>query len=150
MHADGDFSLHATLPLDVAAEGVHAGWAEPHFLTRTGMAPPTVPLLYAPRGDHERDIVLRLVRTSYRFARGWPTGEPQASSAPDKERHHTRRTNTQLGGWARDGGMACARPGVMLVSWDAETWKLNRARRSSSMTCYGARTGRCSCALSVS
>jgi Family of unknown function (DUF5519) len=73
VHLNGDFSLHATLPAPVADEAVNAGWAEPHFLVHTGQAPATVVLLYAPRDNHERDIVLRLVRASYLFARGRPT-----------------------------------------------------------------------------
>jgi hypothetical protein len=36
----------------------------------TGQAPPTVVLVYAPRDDDERDVVLGLVRASYEFARG--------------------------------------------------------------------------------
>ncbi len=64
VHAQGDFSLHATLPLALAAAG-RAGWAGPHFLVRTGQAPATVVMLYAPRDDLERNVVLRPVRASY-------------------------------------------------------------------------------------
>jgi len=35
---------------------------------RTGQAPPTVVLLYAPRDEAEGDVILRLVRASYEFA----------------------------------------------------------------------------------
>ena len=69
VHAQGDFSLHATLPLPLAAAAERADWAEPHFLVRTGQAPPTVVMLYAPRDDVERDVVLGLVHASYEFAR---------------------------------------------------------------------------------
>lgn len=75
VHAQGDFSLHATLPLPLAAAAERAGWAEPHFLVHTGRAPATVVMLYAPRDDLERDIVRRLVRASYEFA------SPAAASA---------------------------------------------------------------------
>lgn len=68
-HAQGDYSLHACLPLDLAAEAERAGWAEPHFLVRTGQLPATVVMLFAPRDDAERAVVLRLVRASYDFAR---------------------------------------------------------------------------------
>ena len=68
VHAQGDFSLHATLPLPLAAAAERAGWAERHFLVQTGQAPPTVLMLYAPRDELERDIVLGLVRASYEFA----------------------------------------------------------------------------------
>ncbi len=67
-HAGGDFSLHATLPLPVAKAAERAGWAEPHYLVHTGQAPPTVVMLYAPRDETEREVILRLVRTSYEYA----------------------------------------------------------------------------------
>jgi len=68
VHAQGDLSLHATLPLPLAIEAERAGWAEPHFLVRTGQAPPTVVLLYAPRDEAEGEVILSLVRASYEFA----------------------------------------------------------------------------------
>ena len=49
MHAQGDHSLHATLPPPLASEAERAGWAEPHFLVHTSQAPATVVMLYAPR-----------------------------------------------------------------------------------------------------
>lgn len=70
VHAGGDFSLHAMLPVPLAEAAISAGWAEPHFFVLTGQAPPTVVLVYAPRDDDERDVVLGLVRASYDFARG--------------------------------------------------------------------------------
>ena len=78
-HAQGDFSLHAALPLPLAAAAESAGWAEPHFLVHTGQLPATVVMLYAPRDDLERDVVLRLVRESYEFALG-PSGQPTAAT----------------------------------------------------------------------
>jgi hypothetical protein len=82
VHAGGDLSLHATLPVPLAEEVVSAGWAEPHFLVHTGQAPATVVLLYAPRDDHESDIVLGLVRASYMFARG-PSTEDSGVLGPE-------------------------------------------------------------------
>jgi hypothetical protein len=70
VHAQGDLSLHATLPVSLAEAAERAGWAEPHFLVRTGQAPPTVVLLYAPRDEAEGDVILSLVRASYEFATG--------------------------------------------------------------------------------
>jgi len=70
VHAEGDFSLHATLPVPLAEAAEGAGWAEPHFFVRTGQAPKTVVMVYAPRDDSERDIVMQLVRASYEFALG--------------------------------------------------------------------------------
>jgi hypothetical protein len=68
VHAQGDFSLHASLPVPLAEAAERAGWAEPHFLVHTGRAPATVVMLYAPRDEHEREVVLRLVHASYEFA----------------------------------------------------------------------------------
>ena len=68
VHAQGDFSLHAALPLPLAAAAERAGWAEPHFLVQTGQASATVVMLYAPRDRAEHDVVLGLVRASYEFA----------------------------------------------------------------------------------
>ncbi len=69
-HAGGDSSLHATLPTQLAVAAGRAGWAEPHYLVHTGQAPPPVAMLYAPRDEAERDVILRLVRASYEFALG--------------------------------------------------------------------------------
>lgn len=68
VHAQGDYSLHANLPVPLAAAAERAGWAEPHFLVHTGQAPPTVVMIYAPRDESERDVVLQLVRAAYEFA----------------------------------------------------------------------------------
>ena len=68
VHAQGDFSLHATLPVTLAEAAQRAGWGEPHYLVPTGHAPPTVVMLYAPRDERERDVVLGLVRASYELA----------------------------------------------------------------------------------
>lgn len=68
VHAQGDHSLHASLPLQLVKAAEQAGWAEPHFLVHTGQAPPTVVMIYAPRDENERDVVLSLVRASYEFA----------------------------------------------------------------------------------
>jgi hypothetical protein len=70
VHAGGDLSLHAIIPVPLAQSAVQAGWAEPHFLVHTGQAPETLVMIYAPRDDHERDVVLGLVRASYDFACG--------------------------------------------------------------------------------
>lgn len=68
VHAQGDFSLHATLPVPLAEAAERAGWAEPHYLVQTGQVPPTVVILYAPRDEGEREVILGLVRASYEFA----------------------------------------------------------------------------------
>ena len=68
VHAQGDFSLHATLPVPLAEAAERSGWAEPHFLVHRGHAPPTVVMIYAPRDEQEREVVAGLVRASYEFA----------------------------------------------------------------------------------
>ncbi|MGO9583874.1 MAG: luciferase family protein [Acidimicrobiales bacterium] len=79
VHGQGDLSLHAALPLPVAAAAERAGWAEPHYLVQTGQAPATIVMLYAPRNEPEHDVVLRLVRVSYEFALA---GEASALTVP--------------------------------------------------------------------
>ncbi|KAA1397927.1 luciferase family protein [Aeromicrobium ginsengisoli] len=69
-HAQGDHSLHLTLPVELARSGAEAGWLEPHFLALTGQLPPTHVMLYAPRDHDEAAIGLELVHTSYQFALG--------------------------------------------------------------------------------
>ena len=69
LHPSPDHSLHAMLPLDVAAEAVEAGWAEPHPVARMGMIPPTAVMLYAPRDESELAVVEALIRASHGFAR---------------------------------------------------------------------------------
>jgi hypothetical protein len=61
----------------VSAVAEQTGWAEPHFLVHTGQAPATVLMVYAPRDDLERDVVLGLVRASYEFALA-PSGQTVA------------------------------------------------------------------------
>jgi hypothetical protein len=69
LHPSPDHSLHAMLPLDVAAEAVEAGWAEPHPVARMGMIPPTAVMVYAPRDEAELAVVETLIRASHAFAR---------------------------------------------------------------------------------
>ena len=78
-HAQGDYSLHLTLPLELVDQVAEAGWTEPHFLVLTGLLPPTHVMLYAPRNDHEVDVAIDIVRASYEFASGVTSG---ASMAP--------------------------------------------------------------------
>jgi len=72
LHPEPDQSLHAMLPLDLAADAIAAGWAEEHPVARLGLIPHTAVMLYAPRDDEEREVVASLVRASHAFARGDP------------------------------------------------------------------------------
>jgi hypothetical protein len=69
LHPDPDHSLHAMLPPETVTEAVVAGWAEPHPVALRGLIPPTAVMLYAPRDEAELDVIERLIRASYTFAR---------------------------------------------------------------------------------
>jgi hypothetical protein len=69
LHPPPDHSLHAMLPPDVAREATEAGWAEQHPVARRGLIPANAVMLYAPRDESELDVVERLIRASYSFAR---------------------------------------------------------------------------------
>jgi len=69
LHPHPDHSLHVMLPLEIVAEAVEAGWAEPHPAARTGVIPATAVMLYAPRNDSELAVVETLIRASHAFAR---------------------------------------------------------------------------------
>jgi hypothetical protein len=70
LHPRSDHSLHAMLPVDVARAAVDAGWAEQHPVVRLGLIGEGAVMLYAPRDEQELEVVERLVRVSYRYARG--------------------------------------------------------------------------------
>ena len=70
VHPAHDGSLHAKLPPALAQAAAEAGWAEPHPMAARRGPPITNMMLYGPRDDAELDVVVELVRWSYRFARG--------------------------------------------------------------------------------
>jgi hypothetical protein len=70
LHPHPDQSLHAMLPPALVREATAAGWAELHPVARLGAIPETAVMIYAPRDEAELDVVERLVRASYEFARG--------------------------------------------------------------------------------
>jgi hypothetical protein len=67
LHPPEDGSLHMTLAPDVAREAFEKGWGEPHPHSGT-------PLIFGPRDEHELEVVWRLLRASYEFARGGAPG----------------------------------------------------------------------------
>lgn len=75
-HAQGDHSLHLTLPLELVDQLEAAGWSEPHFLVLTGQLPRTHVMLYAPRDDDEVALALVIVQASYEFAGGVMAAAP--------------------------------------------------------------------------
>jgi len=92
VHAQGDYSLHAVLPIPLAKAAERAAWAEPHYLVKTGQAPATLVMIYAPRDRGEFDVVLGLVRASYEFALG-----PRPQRITDVTKiHHTEGENMSI------------------------------------------------------
>jgi hypothetical protein len=70
LHPPDDGSLHMALPPAVAALARRQGWAEPHPMAERGVVPESVVMVYAPRDADELDVVVSLVRESYRYAGG--------------------------------------------------------------------------------
>ena len=68
MHPDG--SLHASLPVELAAHAVDKGWAVPHPWsdTRPGMA--GFVMIYTPNTADELQVVIELVQASFDFVTG--------------------------------------------------------------------------------
>jgi hypothetical protein len=67
-HPGPDWSLHLTLPDDVADVAIERGWAELHLIARTEQLPGSVVMVYAPRDADEAEAVWALLRASYEFA----------------------------------------------------------------------------------
>ena len=97
VHAQGDFSLHAALPLPLAAAAESEGWAELHFLVHTGRAPATIVMLYAPRDSAEQDVVLGLVQRVLRVRPQSTARRIEAVEYPsiqgESDDHHCRGTH---------------------------------------------------------
>lgn len=65
MHPDG--SLHTFLSPEFAAKAVNAGWAVHHPWSRKWPKWQGFVLIYTPRSKNELQVVLKLVRESYKF-----------------------------------------------------------------------------------
>ncbi|GBD08326.1 hypothetical protein HRbin22_00560 [Candidatus Thermoflexus japonica] len=70
LHPPYDGSLHLTLPPEQAERVVERGWGEFHPLVAQGALPPTYVMVYGPRDETELEVVWRIFRASYAFARG--------------------------------------------------------------------------------
>jgi hypothetical protein len=70
LHPLPDGSIHLTLPKRVRERAIRRGWAEQHLVSRAGILPETLVLVYAPRNATELAIVMDLVWQSYQFAMG--------------------------------------------------------------------------------
>ncbi len=68
VHPEPDGSLHTSLPPEVAADAIEAGWAEQHPLARHFH--PGLVMLYAPRDEDEVEVVVGLIVDALRFAGG--------------------------------------------------------------------------------
>jgi len=70
VHPPYDGSLHMMLPDDDVPELLDRGWGESHPLVPVGRVPPGLVMVYGPRDPGELDVILGLIDTSYRYARG--------------------------------------------------------------------------------
>lgn len=70
VHPAHDGSSHLMLPPSVVEELIAKGWGEPHPMARLGYIPATAVMAFAPRDENEVDVMLRLLTTSWDFARG--------------------------------------------------------------------------------
>lgn len=70
VHPAHDGSSHLMLPLPVVEELIAKGWGEAHPMVRLGYIPATAVMAFAPRDEAEIEVMLRLLRTSWDFARG--------------------------------------------------------------------------------
>lgn len=69
IHGETDGSSHLVLSDADAATAIKAGWAERHLLA--GQKVPTgLVMVYAPRNNEEIDIVIEILKASYKYARG--------------------------------------------------------------------------------
>ncbi len=69
LHPEHDGSLHLVLPVDLAADAVARGWAQPHMLAGIRLSPGMV-LVYGPRDDAELETVAGIVAASHAYAGG--------------------------------------------------------------------------------
>jgi hypothetical protein len=70
LHPLPEGSIHLTLPKALREWAVRLGWAEQHPVSRAGVMPETLVMVYAPRNTKELGIVLKLIWSSYQFAKG--------------------------------------------------------------------------------
>lgn len=66
VHPPEDGSLHLRLPPEVAQRALAGGWGERHPRS------PSTLMVYGPRDAQELEVVWRMVRASYEYARGAP------------------------------------------------------------------------------
>jgi phospholipase/carboxylesterase len=72
-HVHPDGSLHASLEPELARAAIQAGWATPHPWADQRSGWEGFVMIYTPTTEAELDVVLELVRGSYRYVTGLPT-----------------------------------------------------------------------------
>ena len=70
LHPPPEGSLHLTLPEPVRSKAIDFCWAETHPVAVSGALSRCLVLVYAPRDEQELAVVVSLLETSWRFARG--------------------------------------------------------------------------------
>ena len=70
VHPHYDGSMHLMLPVECTRELFAKGWGEPHPMAAIGMIPATAVMVFAPRDEAEIETALKILTTSYDFARG--------------------------------------------------------------------------------
>ena len=58
------------LPLAAVEELIAKGWGEPHPMASTGYIPANAVMAFAPRDEAEIDVMIKILTTSWGFARG--------------------------------------------------------------------------------
>jgi phospholipase/carboxylesterase len=69
LHPAYDGSLHVMLSAEEADEVIAKGWGEFHPAARMGLMRGAALMVYGPRDEGELEVILQIVRASYRFAR---------------------------------------------------------------------------------
>ena len=69
LHPLPEGGIHLTLPAEIRAVALDAGWVEPHPASRIGAVPEELVLVSAARNRKELEVVWGLLTASYRFAR---------------------------------------------------------------------------------
>lgn len=70
LHPAQDGSSHLRLPLAAVEELIAKGWGEPHPMARLGYIPANAVMAFAPRDAVEVGVMIRILTTSWHFARG--------------------------------------------------------------------------------
>ena len=70
VHPAYDGSSHMMLPLAAVEELIAKGWGEPHPMASTGYIPANAVMAFAPRDEAEIDVMIKILTTSWGFARG--------------------------------------------------------------------------------